>query len=91
MPQALPQCPGELVTVGLDKLAERLKKYHEMARACKWRAVIDIGSGIPTMTASASTRMRLRAMPRCARQRKSADRRPEVLMDGDQTSTAAMT
>src|SRR2546429_3947203 len=25
--QALPQCPGELVTVGLDKLAERLKKY----------------------------------------------------------------
>jgi fructose-bisphosphate aldolase class I len=23
--QALPQCPGELVTVGLDKLAERLK------------------------------------------------------------------
>src|SRR5262249_46835349 len=24
--QALPACPGELVTVGLDKLAERLKK-----------------------------------------------------------------
>src|SRR5262245_35449490 len=24
--QALPQCPGELVTVGLDKIAERLKK-----------------------------------------------------------------
>ena len=46
--QALPQCPGELVTVGLDKLAERLKKYYERgARFAKWRAVIDIGSGHP--------------------------------------------
>src|SRR5215470_11448894 len=44
--QALPQCPGELVTVGLDKLAERLRKYYERgARFAKWRAVIDIGSG----------------------------------------------
>ena len=43
--QALPNCPGELVTVGLDKLAERLKKYYERgARFAKWRAVIDIGS-----------------------------------------------
>src|SRR6476660_4339443 len=55
--QALPNCPGELVTVGLDKLAERLKKYYERgARFAKWRAVIDIGAGtggptIPTMTA----------------------------------------
>ena len=46
--QALPNCPGELVTAGLDKLAERLKKYYERgARFAKWRAVIDIGSGIP--------------------------------------------
>jgi len=65
--QALPGCPGELVTAGLDKLAERLKKYYERgARFAKWRAVIDIGPGtggpgtsgpgtngpgIPTMTA----------------------------------------
>src|ERR1700710_619738 len=53
--QALPNCPGELVTVGLDKLAERLKKYYDQgARFAKWRAVIDIGHGpsnhaIPTM------------------------------------------
>src|ERR1041385_794882 len=41
--QALPQCPGELVTVGLDRLAERLKKYYEQgARFAKWRAVNDI-------------------------------------------------
>ena len=46
--QALPGCPGELVTAGLDKLAERLKKYYERgARFAKWRAVIDIGQGIP--------------------------------------------
>src|ERR1700750_1471335 len=39
--QALPNCPGELVTVGLDKLAERLKKYYEQgARFAKWRAVV---------------------------------------------------
>src|SRR5881392_3459165 len=55
--QALPNCPSELVTVGLDKLAERLKKYYERgARFAKWRAVIDIGGGtsgraIPSMTA----------------------------------------
>src|SRR6195952_2792913 len=50
--QALPNCPGELVTTGLDQLAERLKKYYERgARFAKWRAVIDIGQSIPTMTA----------------------------------------
>ncbi len=55
--QALPNCPGELVTAGLDKLAERLKKYYDQgARFAKWRAVIDIGKAtsgqpIPTMTA----------------------------------------
>src|SRR5450432_1765468 len=60
--QALPGCPGELITAGLDKLAERLKKYYDRgARFAKWRAVIDIGSGstgqntagqsMPSMTA----------------------------------------
>src|SRR3989442_14498598 len=47
--QALPNCPGELITAGLDKLAERLKKYYERgARFAKWRAVIDIGPQIPS-------------------------------------------
>src|SRR6266700_3545075 len=51
--QGLPNCPGELVTAGLDKLAERLKKYYERgARFAKWRAVIDIGGNVPTMTAN---------------------------------------
>src|SRR3979490_3033934 len=44
--QALPNCPDELVTVGLDKLAERLKKYYERGpRFAQWRAVLDIGGG----------------------------------------------
>ena len=37
------------ITIGLDKLADRLPKYYEQgARFAKWRAVIDIGAGIPS-------------------------------------------
>ncbi|MFB9270077.1 class I fructose-bisphosphate aldolase [Bradyrhizobium erythrophlei] len=88
--QPLPACPGELVTVGLDKLAERLKKYYERgARFAKWRAVIDIGSsagsrGIPTMTA---IRVNAHALARYAALCQAAQIvpivEPEVLMDGD--------
>src|SRR5690349_4759128 len=47
----LPNCPGEVITVGLDKLADRLAKYYEQgARFAKWRAVIDIGAGMPSHT-----------------------------------------
>src|SRR5713101_3073197 len=51
--QALPGCWRELITVGLDKLAERLKKYYDRgARCAKWRAVINVDKdNIPTMTA----------------------------------------
>ena len=35
----LPFAPGELITVGLDKLSDRLSKYYEQgARFAKWRA-----------------------------------------------------
>jgi fructose-bisphosphate aldolase class I len=84
--QGLPQCPGELVTVGLDKLAERLKKYYERgARFAKWRAVIDIASGgVPTMTA---IRVNAHALARYAALCQAAQIvpivEPEVLMDGD--------
>ena len=83
--QALPACPGELVTVGLDKLAERLKKYHERgARFAKWRAVIDIGAHIPTETA---IRANAHALARYAALCQAAEIvpivEPEVLMDGD--------
>jgi fructose-bisphosphate aldolase class I len=88
--QGLPNCPGELVTVGLDKLAERLKKYYERgARFAKWRAVIDIGSGtaglgIPTMTAihvNAHALARYAALCQAAQIVPIVE--PEVLMDGD--------
>ena len=41
--------PGETITEGLDGLRERLAEYDKLgARFAKWRAVIDIGAGIPT-------------------------------------------
>src|SRR3982074_3195722 len=50
--QPLPNCPGELITAGLDKLAGRLADYYKQgARFAKWRAVIDIGKGIPSYAA----------------------------------------
>ena len=83
--QPLPNCPGELVTAGLDKLAERLKKYYERgARFAKWRAVIDIGQNIPTMTAidvNAHALARYAALCQAAQIVPIVE--PEVLMDGD--------
>jgi len=88
--QALPNCPGELVTVGLDRLAERLKKYYERgARFAKWRAVIDIGGGaggpgIPSMTAiSVNAHALARYAALCQAAQIVPIVEPEVLMDGD--------
>jgi fructose-bisphosphate aldolase class I len=81
----LPMCPGEVVTIGLDKLADRLPKYYEHgARFAKWRAVIDIGTGIPTY---ACIRANAHALGRYAALCQAAQIvpivEPEVLMDGD--------
>jgi fructose-bisphosphate aldolase, class I len=83
--QDLPNCPGELVTVGLDRLAERLKKYYERgARFAKWRAVIDIASGIPSMTAiSVNAHALARYAALCQAAQIVPIVEPEVLMDGD--------
>jgi len=83
--QPLPRCPGELVTVGLDKLAERLKKYYERgARFAKWRAVIDIGHGIPSMAAiSVNAHALARYAALCQAAQIMPIVEPEVLMDGD--------
>jgi fructose-bisphosphate aldolase, class I len=83
--QSLPACPGELVTVGLDKLAARLADYYKQgARFAKWRAVIDIGKDIPSMTA---IRVNAHALARYAALCQAAQIvpivEPEVLMDGD--------
>jgi fructose-bisphosphate aldolase class I len=83
--QPLPGCPGELVTVGLDRLAERLKKYYDQgARFAKWRAVIDIGNGIPSMTAiSVNAHALARYAALCQAAQIVPIVEPEVLMDGD--------
>src|SRR5256712_10826780 len=83
--QALPNCSGELVTVGLDKLAERLKKYYERgARFAKWRAVIDIGPGISKMTAvSVNPHALARYAALCQAAPIVPIVEPEVLMGGD--------
>ena len=81
----LPNCPGEVVTVGLDKLADRLSKYYEQgARFAKWRAVIDIGAGIPSYAcihANAHALARYAAL--CQQANIVPIVEPEVLMDGD--------
>ena len=81
----LPNCPGEVVTIGLDKLTDRLPKYYEQgARFAKWRAVIEIGAGIPSY---ACIRVNAHALARYAALCQTAQIvpivEPEVLMDGD--------
>jgi fructose-bisphosphate aldolase, class I len=80
----LPFCPGEVVTAGLDKLPDRLPKYYEQgARFAKWRAVIDIGAGIPSyacIRANAHALGRYAAL--CQVNQIVPIVEPEVLMDG---------
>ncbi len=81
----LPNCPGEVITVGLDKLADRLPKYYDQgARFAKWRAVIDIGAGIPSYAcihANAHALARYAALCQAAQIVPIVE--PEVLMDGN--------
>src|SRR5499426_3590207 len=81
----LPSCPGEVITEGLDGLRERLAEYRGLgAKFAKWRAVIDIGAGIPTWTcvkANAHALARYAAL--CQAEQIVPIVEPEVLMDGD--------
>ena len=81
----LPFCPGEVVTSGLDTLAERLPKYYEQgARFAKWRAVIDIGAGIPSYACiSVNAHALARYAALCQINQIVPIVEPEVLMDGD--------
>src|SRR6202790_3452160 len=84
--RALPNWPGGLITVGLDRLAERLQKYYEQgARFAKWRAVINIDKDrIPTMTAiHANAHALARYAALCQAAQIVPIVEPEVLMDGD--------
>ena len=80
----LAACPGEKVTEGLDGLRERFAEYYELgARFAKWRAVINIGDGIPSRTCLEAN---AHALARYAALAQEADIvpivEPEVIMDG---------
>lgn len=83
--EALPGSPKELITKGLDGLSKRLPKYYERgARFAKWRAVIDIGAGIPShncVHANAHALARYAAL--CQEAKIVPIVEPEVLMDGE--------
>jgi fructose-bisphosphate aldolase, class I len=81
----LPLSPNEKYTQGLDGLRERLEEYVEMgARFTKWRAVITIGDGIPTVKCIESN---ARALALYAAFSQEAGLvpivEPEVLIEGD--------
>jgi fructose-bisphosphate aldolase class I len=85
--KALVGFPGEKITEGLDGLRGRLAEYRALgARFAKWRAVIDIGTGIPTrfcIQANAHALARYAAL--CQEAGLVPIVEPEVLMDGAHT------
>ena len=81
----LPFSPGEVITEGLDGLRERLVEYRGLgAKFAKWRAVIDIGPGIPSYAAIMTNANALgRYAALCQEESIVPIVEPEVLMDGD--------
>lgn len=77
--------PGETVTEGLDGLRERLQEYAQLGAAfTKWRAVVRIGTALPSHRALVAN---AHALARYASLAQEAGLvpivEPEVLMDGD--------
>ncbi|MGH3799754.1 MAG: class I fructose-bisphosphate aldolase [Pseudonocardiaceae bacterium] len=79
--------PGEKITEGLDGLRERLADYVSRgARFAKWRAVITIGEGRPSVRAlRANAHALARYAALCQEAVVVPIVEPEVLMDGDHT------
>ena len=79
--------PGEKVTEGLDGLRERVAEYRQLgARFAKWRAVINIGGGIPSdgcIGVNAHALARYAAL--CVEGDLVPIVEPEVIMDGPHT------
>ena len=86
-PKDLAGFPGETVTEGLDGLRERLTEYRELgAKFGKWRAVINVGDGLPTQSgidANAHALARYAAI--CQEVGLVPIVEPEVLMEGAHT------
>ncbi|HVN98474.1 MAG TPA: class I fructose-bisphosphate aldolase [Steroidobacteraceae bacterium] len=85
--KALAGFPNETITEGLDGLRDRLVEYYKLgARFAKWRAVIDIGAGIPSRFAiQANAHALARYAALCQEQNIVPIVEPEVLMDGGHT------
>jgi fructose-bisphosphate aldolase class I len=85
--KALALFKGETITEGLDGLRERMVEYYKLgARFAKWRAVIDIGDGIPTAFAiEANAQALARYAALCQENDIVPIVEPEVLMDGAHT------
>ena len=77
--------PGEKLTSGLDRLRERLADYVKLG-ACfaKWRAVITIGDGIPSLGCIHANALLLALYAALCQEASLVPIvEPEVLMDGD--------
>jgi len=81
----LPGAPGDLVTLGLDGLSERLKAYKAKgARFAKWREVYGITSVNPTpLGVAANAEVLARYAAVCQDAGIVPIVEPEVLIDGD--------
>lgn len=81
----LPGAPGDMITYGLDGLAERLDGYKQLgARFAKWREVYPISPSNPTrlgLTANAEMLARYAAV--CQSRGVVPIVEPEVLIDGE--------
>ena len=79
--------PGEKITEGLDGLRDRPRQYAAMgARFAKWRAVIALGSGLPSQGCiEANARALARYAALCQEAGLVPIVEPEVLMEGDHT------
>jgi fructose-bisphosphate aldolase, class I len=77
--------PGEKVTEGLDALRGRLREYRGMgARFSKWRAVFEIGIGLPSDTCIRANAHGLARFASLSQEEGLVPIvEPEVLMDGD--------
>ncbi len=82
---ALPGTNGDLITFGLDGLADRLARYKEQgARFAKWREVYPVGKHNPTrLGRHANAEMLARYAAICQAQGIVPIVEPEVLMDGN--------
>lgn len=77
--------PTEKITEGLDGLRDRLQEYYQMgARFAKWRAVINIGENVPSLSCVDSNAHALaRYAALCQEAGLVPVVEPEVLMDGE--------